>query len=511
MRTVTAGLAAEDPVAGAVHLEPADVGVGVHDLPLQVAGLDASASTMPIVPDARGGQVEQRRAAQPPAPTTRTRAFASRRCPSRRSRAGSGAGRTARSRPPTAAARLDERRESPARCRDRARSEHATVDPEGDRTRARERSTRRYDRPGEQSRGTRARERAAPRCPARRSCWAPPRRSSSRRATTPPRWTTSPSGPACQQAGALPALPGQARPLPGPARPALRRAGRRRSARRSPRPPTTSSGSRRRWRPTSTSSTPRASAFRLVFESDLTNDPEVRELLDRMQRALRRGDRRGHRRGHRPARRRGRAARRRPRRHRPGDGALLAHQRAARSRATPRRGSRHAVLARHRRLPARRESSTRASRVPGDARGRAGALVGRSRACTHRAMRAAYGADAPRTQRPRRPPSRGGQDRRPGRRPRDRAGERAQPPRRSSRRGGRGRSPASRSCCSLTGRPRPARSSSRPTRLGYVEIGAARTPRKVRLRRAQASTSIASRRRRSGVRHPSQRRPVIRS
>ena len=46
--------------------------------------------------------------------------------------------------------------------------------------------------------------------------------------------------------------------------------------------------------------------FRLVFESDLTNEPAVRERVDAVSPGLRRGDRRGHQRGHRPARGRGR-------------------------------------------------------------------------------------------------------------------------------------------------------------------------------------------------------------
>ncbi len=40
-------------------------------------------------------------------------------------------------------------------------------------------------------------------------------------------------------------------------------------------------------------------AFRLVFESDLTNEPAVRERVERVHPELRRARQRGHRRGHR--------------------------------------------------------------------------------------------------------------------------------------------------------------------------------------------------------------------
>ena len=45
-------------------------------------------------------------------------------------------------------------------------------------------------------------------------------------------------------------------------------------------------------------------SFRLVFESDFTSDPEVRELLDRMQRGCAEADRGGDQGGHRAVRRR---------------------------------------------------------------------------------------------------------------------------------------------------------------------------------------------------------------
>ena len=96
-----------------------------------------------------------------------------------------------------------------------------------------------------------------------------------------------------QQAGALPALPGQARPLPRPARPARRGAGRGGPRPRWRRPPTTSSGSPPPSRPTSAFVDEDGGAFRLVFESDLTNEPAVRERVDGVNARLRRGDQRG--------------------------------------------------------------------------------------------------------------------------------------------------------------------------------------------------------------------------
>ncbi len=84
------------------------------------------------------------------------------------------------------------------------------------------------------------------------------------------------------QAGAVPALPRQARAVPR----AARRPGRRRCppqcTTRSRPPTTTASGSTACWRPTSTSSTATDSegAFRLIFETDLGNDPAVRERVE---------------------------------------------------------------------------------------------------------------------------------------------------------------------------------------------------------------------------------------
>ena len=84
------------------------------------------------------------------------------------------------------------------------------------------------------------------------------------------------------QAGAVPALPRQARALPRAARHPGRGAGRRRAATRSPRPTTTASASTACCRPTSASSTATTSdgAFRLIFETDLGNEPAVRERVE---------------------------------------------------------------------------------------------------------------------------------------------------------------------------------------------------------------------------------------
>ena len=52
--------------------------------------------------------------------------------------------------------------------------------------------------------------------------------------------------------------------------------------RRWSRPTTTSSASRRRWTSSTSTSPSDTGAFRLVFESDLTNEPAVREHVDRV-------------------------------------------------------------------------------------------------------------------------------------------------------------------------------------------------------------------------------------
>ena len=101
------------------------------------------------------------------------------------------------------------------------------------------------------------------------------------------------------QAGALPALPGQARPLPRPARQALRGPRAASSARPSPSTRTTSSASTRTIAAYFDFVTREGAAFRLIFESDLTNEPAVRNAPRRRRADLRRGARRGHRRGHR--------------------------------------------------------------------------------------------------------------------------------------------------------------------------------------------------------------------
>ena len=75
------------------------------------------------------------------------------------------------------------------------------------------------------------------------------------------------------QAGALPALPRQARPLPRPARQALRDPGVPRAGGPRASAATTRSASSAPSPPTSSSSRSEGAAFRLVFESDLTSEP----------------------------------------------------------------------------------------------------------------------------------------------------------------------------------------------------------------------------------------------
>ena len=141
--------------------------------------------------------------------------------------------------------------------------------------------------------------RAAPVGP---SCSAPPRRSSSRRATTRPRWTTSPSAPASasrcststSRASSTSTWPcSTSTPTSssiGAVREALASTTRQQAAGRR------HDGGVLRVRRRD------GAPFRLVFESDLTNEPAVRERVDADAARLRRGDRRGDRGGHRRCR-----------------------------------------------------------------------------------------------------------------------------------------------------------------------------------------------------------------
>ena len=135
---------------------------------------------------------------------------------------------------------------------------------------------------------------ACPVPPAGPSCSRPRRPPSSSPATTRPPWTTSPSERGLQ-AGAVPALPRQARALPRPPRRPLRhpRAARARGPRH--RPGQQRSGSTRPSRAYFDFVSRDGAAFRLIFESDLTNESAVRNRLDSHRPRLRRGDRRGHR------------------------------------------------------------------------------------------------------------------------------------------------------------------------------------------------------------------------
>ena len=142
------------------------------------------------------------------------------------------------------------------------------------------------------------------------------------------------------QAGAVPALPGQARAVPRaarhPGRGAVgRRARRAGRHRRQPR-----ARPRRAERPTSSSSTATTSdgAFRLIFETDLGNEPAVRERVEAVTAEDDAGRRRHRRRRHRPRPRRGRAAGHRADRRRAGRGPLVAGQRQAGLPATTRSG-----------------------------------------------------------------------------------------------------------------------------------------------------------------------------
>ena len=101
------------------------------------------------------------------------------------------------------------------------------------------------------------------------------------------------------------------------------------------------------------------STFRLVFESDLTGEPAVRERVDAVDARVHGGRHRRHRRGHRARPGGGHAARRRADRVGPGGGSLVAHAgrlAAARSR---RRAGGVAGVAWHRRVPSRRRGARR--------------------------------------------------------------------------------------------------------------------------------------------------------
>ena len=95
-------------------------------------------------------------------------------------------------------------------------------------------------------------------------------------------------------------------------------------------------------------------AFRLVFESDLTNEPAVRERVDKVTPRVRGGDQRGHRRGHRPAPGRRRCCSPWASAGLPGGRPLLARQRQHGPARHGRRAAHLAGLARHRGLPAAR-------------------------------------------------------------------------------------------------------------------------------------------------------------
>ena len=179
-------------------------------------------------------------------------------------------------------------------------------------------------------------------CPARpaaSSCSPPPRRSSSPTATTPRRWTTSPSGPGCPSrccTSTSRASSSCTWPCWTP-RP-----------RRSARPCTT------RWpRPTTTAQRVHGvltayfdfvdrgeedGAFRLIFETDLGNEPAVRDRVEAVAQQDDAGGRRHRRRRHRAGRDPGRAALDRADRRRAGGRTVVARQRPVRSRRPRRSG-----------------------------------------------------------------------------------------------------------------------------------------------------------------------------
>ena len=284
-------------------------------------------------------------------------------------------------------------------------------------------------------------------------------------ATTPPRWTRSPTGPACRKPVLYQHFPGKLDLYlalldqhtgelleRGPRRPWPRTHDNKQRVDRDASPPTSSS------------SIATGAPFRLVFESDLTNEPAVARARRRASHDLRRGDRRGHRRGHRPA------DAERPRcsawpwpawPRSPRATGCLARP-GLRSRGTRRPGSsRPAGLARHRRLP----------------QGRARAEHGRRPRCD------CAGKVCPGSGSASRPPAAHQRRSSPDERPspwRSRSASRtsparscsspARPPRRSSagRRGAGRRAARSR----LIDEQGPHESSSPSAVLGYVEIGA---------------------------------------
>ena len=136
--------------------------------------------------------------------------------------------------------------------------------------------------------------------PGASSCWARRRRSSSRRATTPRRWTTSPTRAGVSKPVLYQHFPGKldlylalldqhAEAMVAAVRAAL------------------ASTTDNKLRVAATIEAyfrfvdEDGGAFRLVFESDLTNQPAVRERVDGVTRGLRRGDQRGDPRGRRAA------------------------------------------------------------------------------------------------------------------------------------------------------------------------------------------------------------------
>ena len=137
------------------------------------------------------------------------------------------------------------------------------------------------------------------------NCCGRRRTSSSRRATTPPRWTTSPSARASASRCCTSTSP------------ASWSCTWRCSTSTSPSSPTGSREAMARHRRQPRAGRRRASgayfdfvdaegeAFRLVFESDLRNEPAVRERVDRGTAGVRRGDRRDHRGRHRRSTRSG--------------------------------------------------------------------------------------------------------------------------------------------------------------------------------------------------------------
>ena len=162
-------------------------------------------------------------------------------------------------------------------------------------------------------------------------------------------------------------------------------------------PRTTSSGSRPRCTPSTTTSPATSGAFRLVFESDLTNEPAVRERVDRVTTECAGADRRRDPRRHRP-----------PRRAVPAAGGLAWWEWR---RSAP--GSGSTERRRHRRRPRR----------PPWSRGWPGAASAATRAPTSRLTSSTARHQRPDGRRPH-----GGQDRRAERHPRARRGHRREPP-----------------------------------------------------------------------------------